>query len=185
MGEGAFGFYGLGVLACLHASTHDWGSGFLSGKFSRLPKAFPAETTVWLLSCLSVLDSLFPFKGMKFPGSGFAFPVQQPMFPEWGRLGGFPRGQRPGSRRQGGVPAERRAGLAGRPSVGRLAAACGRSGGCGGGGGGGGGGAARGAGGSHVKRTRRADGAPPCPLRCALWPGRARCCRHSAPTWAP
>lgn len=124
-------------------------------------------------------------KGMKFPGSGFAFPVQQPMFPEWGRLGGFPRGQRPGSRRQGGVPAERRAGLAGRPSVGRLAAACGRSGGCGGGGGGGGGGAARGAGGSHVKRTRRADGAPPCPLRCALWPGRARCCRHSAPTWAP
>lgn len=123
-------------------------------------------------------------KGMKFPGSGFAFPVQQPMFPEWGRLGGFPRGQRPGSRRQGGVPAERRAGLAGRPSVGRLAAACGRSGGCGGGGGGGGG-AARGAGGSHVKRTRRADGAPPCPLRCALWPGRARCCRHSAPTWAP
>lgn len=116
---------------------------------------------------------------------GFAFPVQQPMFPEWGRLGGFPRGQRPGSRRQGGVPAERRAGLAGRPSVGRLAAACGRSGGCGGGGGGGGGGAARGAGGSHVKRTRRADGAPPCPLRCALWPGRARCCRHSAPTWAP
>lgn len=57
MGEGAFGFYGLGVLACLHASTHDWGSGFLSGKFSRLPKAFPAETTAWLLSCLSAVFS--------------------------------------------------------------------------------------------------------------------------------
>lgn len=30
----------------------------------------------------------------KVAGSRFAFPVQQPMFPEWGRLGGFPRGQR-------------------------------------------------------------------------------------------
>lgn len=40
MGEGAFGFYGLGFLMCLHASMHDCTPSFLSGKFSRIPKAF-------------------------------------------------------------------------------------------------------------------------------------------------
>lgn len=57
MGEGAFGFYGLGFLMCLHASMHDCAPSFLSGKVSRIPKAFPAVTTVWPPSYLSVVSS--------------------------------------------------------------------------------------------------------------------------------
>lgn len=42
---------------CLHASMHDCTPSFLSGKFSRIPKAFPAMTAVWPRSYLSAVFS--------------------------------------------------------------------------------------------------------------------------------
>lgn len=48
---------GLGFLMCLHASMHDCTPSFLSGKFSRIPKAFPAVTTAWPQSYLSAVSS--------------------------------------------------------------------------------------------------------------------------------
>lgn len=100
-------------------------------------------------------------------------PVSSPCSRGRGRSRGWGWGARAGSGEHaaGRWRASGRLAAAGRPGGGR--------------GGGGVGGAAGGAGWSHVKRARRADGAPPCPRRCALRPGRARCCRRSAPTWAP